>query len=410
MNLDARTLLFALILTNGLMVLSLYVAKSGSDANGKREGIGKWATAMLLETLAWSLIAARSAIPDVLSIIVANGLIAGAHALWLAAICEFQRRPLPRWQYAVPIALALLMTAVLVDDMHGRVIWGSLIYGFQMTLIAHTLWSDPETRAGRAWRLLFGGTCLILLLLGLRALAALSGKVEFAQPVGAVAPNPLQIVLFVAVMASALLGSIGFVLMVKERADREILHLAMTDSLTGVPNRRALIDHVERALARRSGLPLALLMIDVDHFKWINDTQGHPAGDEVLRKVADLFAARLRRQDMLARYGGEEFCVLAPDTDAGGALILADSLREAIANTPIETRRGKLHVTVSIGGTVCRANNTSELKDILAEADAALYRAKQDGRNRTHFCEGLPVSTDSMETANENLTAAKRAG
>lgn len=397
MNLDARTLLFALTLTNALMVFSLFLATFGGQGYRKREGMGKWAAAMLLETVAWTLIAARGALPDFFSIVVANGCLASAHALWLAAICEFQRRSIPRWQVAAPIALTVAMTALLIDDMHSRFVWGSLIYGFQMALIARALWSDPEIRSGSAWRLLFGGTCLILVLLVLRALAALSGQVEFAQPMGGVPPNPLQVALFVAVMATALLGSIGFVLMVKERVDREIMQLAMTDSLTCIPNRRALIEHAERALARRSGLPLALLMIDLDHFKEINDTRGHPVGDEVLCKVAALLAARLRRQDVLARYGGEEFCVLAPDTDAAGAQVLAESLRQTVANAPIQTKSGPYSVTVSIGFTVCRANGESDLARILAEADAALYGAKHGGRNQTLLHDG--AADDGMMPA-----------
>lgn len=386
MNLDPRTLLFSLILTNALMVLSLFVAATGGNGDRKRDGMGKWAAAMLLETLTWTLIAARGTIPDVFSIIVANGFKAASHALILAAICEFQQRQAPRWQYLAPVALTLVMAAILVDDIRGRFIWGSLIYSFQMVLIARALLSDTETRAGRAWRLLFGGCAMIVLVLGLRAVVALSGYSEFAQPQNAAAPHPVQIISFIAVMATALLGSIGFVLMVKERTDREIMHLAMTDSLTQVPNRRALMEHAEHALARRSGSPLALLMIDVDNFKLINDTHGHPAGDEVLRKVAGRLAGRLRGHDLLGRYGGEEFCVIAPDTDTGGALTLAESLRETIASSSFATECGELSVSISIGISHCPSDVTRELKDVLAEADAALYAAKQAGRNKVVCC------------------------
>jgi diguanylate cyclase (GGDEF)-like protein len=378
MALDPRTLLFCLILTNILAMLSLVVATT--SGSGKQDGMGKWAIAMFLETLTWALVSARGLIPDLFSVIVANALKAGSHTLILMAICEFQRRSPPRWQLFVPVALTLLMVAILADNMRGRVLWGSLIYGFQMALIARALLSDPETRAGQAWKLLFGGIAAIMLVLVLRAVAALSG-IEFSQPADAAA-HPVQIIVFVAMMASAMLGSIGFVLLVKERADREILHLAMTDSLTGVANRRALMEQAEHALSRRNGLPLALLMIDVDYFKRINDTHGHPAGDEVLRKVAVLMAGRLRGHDVLGRYGGEEFCVIAPDTDAEGALALAESLRRVIAATPLAAERGAVPVTVSIGVAHCPANTMRELKDLLAEADAMLYTAKQTGRDR----------------------------
>jgi diguanylate cyclase (GGDEF)-like protein len=382
MNLDPRTLLFSLILTYALTVLSLVVAAFGGDGGRKRDGMGKWAAAMFLETLTWGLIAARGTIPDTFSIIAANGLKAASHALILAAIYEFQQREAPLWQYLVPVALALAMAAILADDIRDRFIWGGLVFGFQMVLIARALMSDQETRAGRAWRLLFGGVAMIMLVLGLRAVVALLGHSEFAQPQNLVAPHPVQIISYIAVMATALLGSIGFVLMVKERTDREIMHLAMTDSLTQVPNRRALMEHAEHALARRSGSPLALLMIDVDNFKRINDTHGHPAGDEVLRQVAGRLAGRLRGHDLLGRYGGEEFCVVAPDTDTGGALTLAESLRETIASAPFNTECGELSISISIGISHSPPNIRRELKEVLIEADAALYTAKHTGRNR----------------------------
>ena len=388
MNLDARTLLFSLILTYGLSVLSMFVAASSRSGGRTRDGMGKWAAALFLEALAWTLIAARGAIPDLFSVIVANGFIAAAYALMLAAIYEFQQRRMPRWQYLVPVASALLMAALLPDDIRGRFIWGGVIYGFQMALIARALLSDRETRAGRAWRLLFGGIVMIMLVLGLRAGFALSGHIEFAQPQNTLALHPIQLIAFIAAMSTALLGSIGFVLMVKERTDREIMHLAMTDSLTQIPNRRALMDYAEHALARRSGLPLAILMIDADHFKLINDTHGHQTGDEVLCKLAVLLGGRLRGQDLLGRYGGEEFCVIAPDTDSGGALVLAESLRKIIASASFAAAGGELSVSVSIGISNCPSAARRTLNDMLAEADAALYDAKQTGRNKV-ACFGI---------------------
>jgi len=379
MLLDPRTLLFSLILANSLMVLSLFVAAS---VKGHEQGLNKWAIAVLLETLTWLLVAARGAVPDELSIVAANMFKAASHALILAAIYEFQRREFALWKFFVPVVLMLATTGMLIDDIAGRFIWCGLIYAFQVVLIARALLSDTETRKGRAWRLLFGGVLMILLVLAMRAVAALSGLVDFAQPQNHVAIHWVQVISFIAVMATALLGSVGFVLMIKERTDREIMHLAMTDSLTGVPNRRALIEQAELVRAQRSGHPMSLLMIDIDHFKRINDTYGHPLGDEVLRQAAALMGQRLRAGDVLGRYGGEEFCVIAPDTDSEGALILAESLREILAATPLQTEAGAIAITISIGFTCSATTGAREMKDLLAEADVALYQAKQAGRNR----------------------------
>jgi len=381
MNLDPRTLLFSLILTYGLSVLSMFVAAAGRKSS-KPDGMGKWTAAMFLETMVWGLIAARGRIPDLFSVIVANGLLSAAFALILAAIHEFQQRHTPRWQYLVPVALTMLVAAILEEHIRSRFVWDGIIYGFQMVLIARALWSDRDTRSGQAWRLLFGGIVMLLLLLLLRAGFALSGHIQFAQPQNTLLLQPIQLIAYIASMSIALLGSFGFMLLVKERTDREIMHLAMTDSLTKIPNRRALIDYAERSLSRRSGLPLALLLIDADHFKLVNDTRGHQTGDDVLCKLASLLAGRLRGQDLLGRYGGEEFLVIAPDTNTEDALVLAESLRKIVASTPLATSSGEISLSVSIGISICPATALRALKDMLAEADAALYEAKQTGRNK----------------------------
>jgi diguanylate cyclase (GGDEF)-like protein len=170
-----------------------------------------------------------------------------------------------------------------------------------------------------------------------------------------------------------------------EEANARLSQLAITDGLTGLYNHRyfheRLALEVERAL--RTGLSLTMLMIDVDHFKLYNDSQGHPAGDDVLRTVARLLREERRVNDVVARYGGEEFAILLVDVDARPGKRVAERIRDRIAQHPFphvgDLPGGAL--TVSIGVASCPEHARSA-KDLLSVADAALYKAKQRGRNQ----------------------------
>lgn len=159
----------------------------------------------------------------------------------------------------------------------------------------------------------------------------------------------------------------------------ELKVLSLTDALTGLPNRRAfdarLTEEVERA--KRYKAPLSLLLVDVDHFKSFNDTFGHPAGDEVLKTVAQLLQKRTRMSDFVARYGGEEFAIILPNATRSDAYVLAERFRRAIAQATWSQRT----ITISIGAFTAVGNETSETA-LLTDADRMLYQAKAQGRNR----------------------------
>ena len=165
------------------------------------------------------------------------------------------------------------------------------------------------------------------------------------------------------------------------RLFRKVEELATTDGLTGVANRRHFMELAGQKLAtsQRHGLTLAALMLDLDHFKQVNDTYGHATGDQVIRAVAQRVAAMIRQDDLLGRYGGEEFALLV--YDAAAVAEFAERLRAAVAADPIPTDNGPLSVTVSIGVATLETSDTAA-DAILARADAALYQAKRDGRNR----------------------------
>jgi diguanylate cyclase (GGDEF)-like protein len=172
-----------------------------------------------------------------------------------------------------------------------------------------------------------------------------------------------------------------------QAANEALSAIATTDALTGLPNRRAFDEAILRDLARttRQGGPLSLAVLDVDHFKMFNDTYGHAIGDDVLKVVGRTLAGCLRQGDVGARYGGEEFVLILPNTDTAGAKIAADRVREAVAAQIIETAKGKVGVTVSIGIATFVGGAGAEPiapDSLFARADKGLYKAKEGGRNR----------------------------
>jgi two-component system cell cycle response regulator len=163
------------------------------------------------------------------------------------------------------------------------------------------------------------------------------------------------------------------------------LEMAITDQLTGLHNRRYMARHLDALIAgsHKSGKPIAFLIMDIDHFKAVNDTHGHDSGDEVLREFAGRISANVRGIDLACRYGGEEFVVVMPDTDMELALTVAERLRKSVEETAFAISREPhaLHITISIGlaGSETSADSADAL---LHRADQALYRAKREGRNR----------------------------
>ncbi|MCE5263366.1 MAG: diguanylate cyclase [Deltaproteobacteria bacterium] len=157
---------------------------------------------------------------------------------------------------------------------------------------------------------------------------------------------------------------------------------AMTDPLTGVPNRRTMADHMQHEIvrSRRGKTPLTILMLDLDHFKKVNDEHGHDAGDKVLIEAGRRMKELIRGQDLLARWGGEEFIILLPETPLAGGMIVAEKIRRRVAGEPFAVSGAALHVTLSIGVATLAGDQQAE--EMIKSADMALYAAKQNGRNR----------------------------
>ena len=202
-----------------------------------------------------------------------------------------------------------------------------------------------------------------------------------------------------------LASAVGLAVRVKHEMleTRELLNAYMsearTDPLTGLANRRALNQELERRLAqfRRQDTPLSLLLIDVDHFKQFNDNHGHQAGDEMLCMMARALRDAVRDMDLATRYGGEEFAIVLPGTNLHDAKCAAERIRRSVAEIELTFRGTKLRDTVSVG--LAQAAEMDAPPSLIRRADDALYAAKEAGRNCSYFHDGqtcVPISTESV--------------
>jgi diguanylate cyclase (GGDEF)-like protein len=163
-----------------------------------------------------------------------------------------------------------------------------------------------------------------------------------------------------------------------------LVHLAYTDGLTGLANHNHFLDRLEEELSRvvRHGKVLSLLFLDLDHFKLINDDHGHQCGDMVLEAVASILRSSIRRSDVPGRYGGEEFAVMLPETGADSAFVLAERIRQRVADREFDLNGRIVQITISAGVATYPGRGEMSARDLIDAADASLYAAKHAGRNR----------------------------
>lgn len=381
------TMLAMIIASSLMMAASMAVVGWGR----RRDGLGRWAAALLVNAIGHLLIMLRGLIPDVLSIVVGNLMLSSVFVGLIAAVYQFQGRPV-RWPLLLaPPALVLVFVSVFIDNFPARVSFVGLAIGLQAVWALLAALSQRNVTVGRGQWLLVAGLALEALVLGGRAVVALS---THSDATSILQSSALQTLTFLATFSVVLVSSVGFVFMSRDRADENNRVLAALDPLTGVANRRSLIAALDRDVARAQRMrePMALMMVDIDHFKDVNDQYGHPAGDRVLCSVVNVLRQRVRAQDLVGRYGGEEFMVLLPDTGLVGAEQLARELCKAVEESrcPADGVPGPgIAVTVSIGVFGGRLESGDSWDMLIAAADRALYQAKNNGRNRVEVATGL---------------------
>lgn len=369
-----------------ILVLSATVSATLASVARRfqRDGMRYWAWGLTLHTLTYGLFMLRGQVSDLISVVLANALLAASFALMSEGVQQFLRIWWSRWLVWAPVPGVAVTYLLLLEHTQARIVLAGLVIAWQCTLIVWQLASQRHRIAGRGAYIVMGSFLTIAVAFVLRSAGALYGAVGIASITTA---NPLLSATFLFVAVSLMMVCQGLVLMTNERADERNRTLAMQDELTGLSNRRFILEALALHLAQavRSTKPLTVLMLDVDYFKSINDSYGHLSGDRVLRELAACLKARLRAQDLAGRWGGEEFLVVLPDTDASGAWVLAEKLRLAVEHTRFTTRDGRaIPLTISVGFHTLQPEllGTADLDALISSADQALYQAKQNGRNR----------------------------
>jgi diguanylate cyclase (GGDEF)-like protein len=381
MSLDIRTIVVMLLVSAVLMTVTLSLGIRGSRA----PGLGKWNIGLGLFALGWLLIAARDVAPRIIGVALADALLLGGLCFQLAALYEFDRRAAPRWLLAVPVPLLFVLVAPLLDNYAALTLLTSAAYAAAIVSLAVFVLKMGSEGAGPVrW--------LMAPILAAGAIAVMLRAVDIALAPdaypGMFASNALHTAAFIMLFAITVTSSFAFLVMQTRRTEAGLHHLAMFDPLTELFNRRGFIELAERELARarRARLPCAMLMMDLDHFKRVNDEFGHLSGDRVLAEFAAVVKRSLRTEDLAGRYGGEEFCAVLYGTQLGTAIEIANRIRTAASERPL----GGIPraITVSIGVALCLPEAAHSLDASIARADEALYQAKQAGRNRVVGLEG----------------------
>jgi diguanylate cyclase (GGDEF)-like protein len=385
---DIASLTLGLTVSMITMAVALLAVMGQVNAAAQRAQAG-----VCLQALGWVLLlasemaAAGSSADRVLSTLSMAG-IAGGLALNATAFDLWCGRSTSS---RMPAIIAIVLTAGYAAGFSSyafRVSWANGLLALQMTMVAITLARKPRVPVGRwRWLLVLALVLQIVVTAWRGALAGLNTS-DFPS---FMTPHPVNLLFALVANATAVLSLIGILLAHRDEAARALERLATLDGLTGVLNRRAWLAHasVELANSMRYGHRLAVLLIDVDHFKQVNDSRGHEAGDHALQFFARVLQSACRTGDLVCRYGGEEFCVLMNRAETLSTQAFDRRIRAYLAEAaPRELGYGLDYSA----GIAISAPMDDTLEAMLRRADAALYSAKALGRACTLDAEALDMS------------------
>jgi diguanylate cyclase (GGDEF)-like protein len=340
-----------------------------------------WRIATLLMAAGSVLLIVQGAYPPGFILPLANAALMLGLTLYWRALRQFYDLP-DRWFMLLPTIVAvgaIAWFATVSPDLVVRVVVASVCWLVVLIGGLHALWRG-RVEAAISRRVMVGVFVVVALFTAARLIWFASGSASGGSVVDA--RSLINIITPLVATVLPVIGTTAFLLMCSERIRRQWEHAASTDLLTGLANRLTLAREGERRLAPdRSPRRLAVAVIDIDHFKRINDRHGHETGDLALRHVAQQLRDACRPTDLAARHGGEEFVVLLDAASGDDIVALGERLRAAVEVRPLSLPDDALRMTVSIGVTAAHEADRG-LDELLRRADRALYAAKRDGRNR----------------------------
>ncbi len=377
--LDLRTIVFLTGAIGALMSVVLFFMHRSYGHSIR--GIRQWAWGPLLIFLSTLLLGLRGLAHEWLTVVMANLVLLGGAVLLFAGTRYFYGERLPRWIWPALLATAvgLYLWGVAMPHYNARLL---LVSAFMAALQAYHFWTvwrhDRHSFSARFMLTALG--CMVVLML-LRAFSApwLSAGANLFEP------TPLQSAYIGGYAFFMMSLTVGCVLLLSERLRQELQHLISHDTLTGALSRHALFQrgHEEIERARRTRRPLTVLMLDLDHFKRVNDQHGHLTGDQVLRDFALRVRDELRQMDFLGRFGGEEFMVVLPETDGIQARHVTERIR---VSRPAHPHLPGCSVSIGMAtlqpsASAHRPSTQAAWDQLIARADEALYEAKAAGRD-----------------------------
>ncbi len=379
----------ALLAVAGLLLLGLLMQLIGHHGDrASRLAFQLWNLALVLQGLGLGVLALRDRLPETLAVILGNGVLAAGLTVLVAAVLVIGELRFWRWLVLIPLVHTAILAWYVVaeNSLHMRIIVGSLGMALLLAIAALAVLLAPGLRGLRSARVLVAVLGFGVLSVAGRAVYEIFTRFPMRSYFDT---TPFEVLVHAFINFAPLQMTLCFLLILRDRSQQQLERVAALDPLLGIANRR---NFAQRGLAllaqnQRQQTAVALVLIDIDHFKLVNDRCGHQIGDEALKAVVAALQRHLRPADVLGRHGGEEFIVLLDRTDQEAATLVAERLRQAVAAIRFEHQGELLPLRISLGVAVAEAAHDrllgeADLQQLIRRADAALYAAKQGGRDR----------------------------